>query len=87
MEALDVDSFKGDEIDLLLAPARISGSFFNCMRMSSEDYEVIINTIGETFFKLKTKLRNPIPLTMRLAGTLRFLATGDSYSSLMHSHS
>ncbi|XP_050311513.1 uncharacterized protein LOC126747063 [Anthonomus grandis grandis] len=58
-----------------------SGDFFNFCRMSRIDFEFLLNKI-EPMIKRETKIRVPILPKMRLAITLRYLATGDSYKSL-----
>lgn len=61
-----------------------TGHFKNFCRMSSEDFEVLINLIGHKIVKKDTNYRNAIPVKERLSVTLRYLATGDSYTSLMY---
>lgn len=61
-----------------------SGKFANFCRMSAEDFEVILNKIGPTIMKKDTNMRKAIPIQERLAVTLRFLATGDSFTSLSY---
>lgn len=65
--------------DLLKEP---SGLFENFCRMSLEDFELLLRKIEPHISKKDTKFRRAIPAKERLAITLRFLATGDSYKSL-----
>lgn len=59
-----------------------SGEFQNFCRMSSTDFEYLLQKIGPTISKEDTNWRECIPAKIRLAVTLRFLTTGDSYRSL-----
>lgn len=59
-----------------------SGKFENFCRMSAEDFQIILNKIAPEIRKSDTNMRKAIPVQERLAITLRFLATGDSYTSL-----
>ena len=52
--------------------------------MSTEDFENLICLIGPAIHKQNTNWRTAISVTERLALTLRFLATGDSYHSMMY---
>ncbi|KAF0710068.1 protein ANTAGONIST OF LIKE HETEROCHROMATIN PROTEIN 1-like [Aphis craccivora] len=61
-----------------------SGKFENFCRMSSSDFEYILNKIGPVITKLDTNMRKAIPAQERLAITLRFLASGDSFVSLSY---
>ncbi|XP_072943516.1 uncharacterized protein [Epargyreus clarus] len=58
------------------------GEFSNFCRMSSSDFVFLLHKIGPMIEKQQTRLRMPIPAKIRLALTLRYLATGDSYKSL-----
>ncbi len=58
--------------------------FKNFTRMSVQDFEFLINLVGPKIKKKDTHLREAIPVKIRLAITLRFLATGDSYTSLQY---
>ncbi|XP_050308270.1 uncharacterized protein LOC126744758 [Anthonomus grandis grandis] len=59
-----------------------SGQFENFCRMSSSDFNNLLDRIGPSIARRDTKWRKAIPAKIRLAVTLRFLATGDSYQSL-----
>lgn len=65
--------------ELLAEP---SGEFDNFCRMSHTDFEYILNKIGPNIAKQNTSWRMSIPAKIRLALTLRFLASGDSFRSL-----
>lgn len=52
--------------------------------MSATDFEWLLNKIGPEVSKMDTNMRKCIPAQVRLAVTLRFLATGDSYQSLAY---
>lgn len=52
--------------------------------MESEDFEFLLCKIGPKIMKNDTNMRNAVPVDKRLAVTLRFLATGDSYTSLQY---
>nr|CAH7765263.1 unnamed protein product [Callosobruchus chinensis] len=65
--------------DLLKEP---SGKFENFCRMSSNDFNDLLSKVGPMIRKKNTKWRKAIPANERLAITLRFLATGDSFKSL-----
>ncbi|CAH1115660.1 unnamed protein product [Psylliodes chrysocephalus] len=60
------------------------GQFENVCRMSSADFEILLNLIEPVIRKKDTNYRESISPKERLAVTLRFLATGDSFTSLMY---
>uniref|UniRef100_A0A2S2Q4X3 Nuclease HARBI1 n=1 Tax=Sipha flava TaxID=143950 RepID=A0A2S2Q4X3_9HEMI len=67
-----------------LRTQEINGQFQNFMRMSSSYFDLLINLIGPKIVKTETILREPIWVKDRLAVTLRFLATDESFTSLQH---
>ncbi|CAH2009766.1 unnamed protein product [Acanthoscelides obtectus] len=62
--------------------AEPSGEFKKFTRMSTTDFEFLLNKISPLISKKDTQLRKAVPTRMRLAITLRYLATGDSFQSL-----
>ncbi|RVE45037.1 hypothetical protein evm_010316 [Chilo suppressalis] len=61
-----------------------SGQYKNFCRMAPEDFDHLLSLIGDKIRKSNTNFRDSIPAYDKLAVTLRFLATGDSYESLMY---
>lgn len=61
-----------------------TGNFRNFVRMASEDFEFLLGKIGPKIMKRDTHLRKAVSIEKRLAVTLRFLATGDSFTSLQY---
>lgn len=58
--------------------------FRNFVRMNPVDFECLLTMVGPSISKTKTNFRDPVSTINRLAVTLRFLASGDSYTSLMY---
>lgn len=58
----------------------VTGEYF--VQMSSSDFEYLLQKISPIIKKQDTHWRDSIPAKIRLAVTLRFLATGDSYTTL-----
>ena len=52
--------------------------------MASEDFGHLLSLISEKIRKSSTNFKDSIPPYDRLAVTLRLLATGDSYESLIY---
>ncbi|KAJ8938755.1 hypothetical protein NQ314_011352 [Rhamnusium bicolor] len=74
----------GTNLLLDLKSQEISGQYNSFVRMSSTDFENLIQLTGPRIAKRDTYLRKAISVQDRLAVTLRFLASGDSYSSLQY---
>lgn len=66
----------------ILAVDESNGHFKNFLRVSGEDFEYFMSLIGPKIKKQNTAFRESISVKEMLALTLRFLATGDSCTSL-----
>ncbi|CAK1581717.1 unnamed protein product [Parnassius mnemosyne] len=62
--------------------AEPSGQFDNFTRMSLTDFQYLLQKVSPWISKKNTPFRDTIPAKVRLAITLRFLASGDSFESL-----
>lgn len=60
--------------------------FKNYCRLSVVEFEELLNKVGPHIIKQDTRFREAIQPADQLAVTLRFLATGDSFASLMYLH-
>ena len=58
--------------------------FNNFARVSRNDFEQILMQIGPQIARQDTNFRKSVSVTDRLLITLRFLATGDTFQSLMY---
>lgn len=74
----------GENLLRTLAIDETTGQFKNFLRMSQADFQILLNLVGPKIKKMDTNFRKAISVQERLALTLRFLATGDSYSSLQY---
>ncbi|CAH1990031.1 unnamed protein product [Acanthoscelides obtectus] len=73
---------QNDSLNKLIADDQ--ALFRNFTRMSQEDFEYLLEKISPIIRKSDTNFREAIPTRIRLLVTLRYLATGDSYASLMY---
>jgi hypothetical protein len=60
----------------------ISGQYENFTRIAPPDFEFLINLIVPKIAEKDTTYRATVPVEERLAVALRFMTTGDSYTSL-----
>jgi hypothetical protein len=58
--------------------------FRNFTRKTASDFELLMTIIESKVSRQNTNYRKSITVNKRLAVTLRFSATGDSYQSLMY---
>ena len=56
----------------------------NLIKLSPELFTELVKRVGPVIENQKTRFRQPLPAGLNIAITLRYLATGDSYKSLMH---
>ncbi|XP_066258019.1 uncharacterized protein [Euwallacea similis] len=61
-----------------------NGHFRNFVRMSSVDFNLLLESIRDDISRNDTRFRKAVTAEERLAITLRYLATGDSYTSLQY---
>ncbi|XP_039763349.1 protein ALP1-like [Pararge aegeria] len=62
----------------------ISGQYKSFTRMTPTDFENLLAIVGPRISRKYSNLRAPISAQDRLAITLRFLSSGDSYTSLQY---
>lgn len=58
--------------------------FRNYLSLNSTDFEILLQMVGGKISKNQTVFRDTIPAPIRLAVKLRFLATGESFTSFMY---
>lgn len=66
------------------ASRKVDNFVMNFMRMITNDFEYLESLIGPKIERMNTNMREPITVKERLVISLRFLATGDSYTSLQY---
>lgn len=59
-------------------------SFRNFVRLTKSDFEEVLCLVAPKIIKKNTNYRAAIPPSIRLMVALRYLATGDSFTSLMY---
>jgi len=74
------------QYDALLAELRLEDlkAFKNFLRMEPDTFHLLLQRLEDRIAKQTTNYRSSVPAGLRLAVTLRFLATGDNYHSLMY---
>lgn len=76
------DENRNDFFNKLMADG---GTLFrNFTRMDRQEFDNLLNLVAPLISKSDTNFRFCIPAKVKLYCTLRFLATGDSYRSLMY---
>lgn len=80
---LEESSYYGQN---LLSDLRLEdgAGFRNFTRMTPTDFEILLGFVGPKISKKCTRYRASISATIRLAVTLRYLASGDSFTSLQY---
>ena len=58
--------------------------FKQFLRMDSETFDELLGLVGRSITKQNTIMRDALDLKLKLAVTIRFLATGTCYSDLQH---
>ena len=56
--------------------------YFNYFRMLPSTFDDLLGLVGPSLVRKTTNLRKPLPLQLRMAVALRYLATGESQASL-----
>ncbi|XP_044139368.1 protein ALP1-like [Bufo gargarizans] len=60
--------------------------FYNYMRMTVESYDQLLQRISSTIERQDTRMRRPISPSERLMVTIRYLATGETLTSLHYQY-
>lgn len=61
-----------------------SGKIENFLRMSDDDFHLLLNAIAPMISKQDTVMRKSISAIQRFVVTLRFLASGETYEDLQY---
>lgn len=72
--------------DQLMTELRLEDepSFYNFVRLEPRMFDELLQRVGPRITKAKTNFRTPLETGLKLAITLRYLATGDKYSTLQY---
>ena len=62
--------------------SRTPGSFYNYFRVDEQLFDLLLSKVTPHIQRRDTQFRQAIPPRSRLAVTLRFLATGNSFTDL-----
>lgn len=74
----------GNRLMVDMSIEQVNDTIKNFTRMMPEVFDDLVNVIEPKVGKMDTNMREAITVKERLAITLRFLATGDSYASLQY---
>lgn len=75
--------YEGASVKLLVELAREDlDAYKNHLRMSEQKFEELLQKVSPLIQKKNTLLRDSLPARVKLQVVLRYLATGDSFSSL-----
>ena len=77
-----LSDLRKDDTDPVTNEETINGWFKNYTRISAEDFDKLAEAITPYCQKQDTSFRDAVSVRAQLAVTLRFLATGDSFSSI-----
>lgn len=72
-----LENLKKDDRDPLTSDRRCDGSFKNCLRTTSTDFEFFSYVGGRKFAKQDIYYRKAIPVGEKFVVTLQLLASGD----------
>ena len=72
--------------DTLLREFRLEeeDDYFNFLRMTPTTFDSLLHLVEDDIRKQDTVMRDAIPPHLKLAATLRYLCTGECYSSLQY---
>uniref|UniRef100_A0A182VPM2 DDE Tnp4 domain-containing protein n=1 Tax=Anopheles minimus TaxID=112268 RepID=A0A182VPM2_9DIPT len=74
----------GNRLLAVLMEEQFAGATLNFLRMTKSDFDQLLSLIGPFIKRQDTNMRPAITVPERLLITLRYLATGESYTSLQY---